>query len=224
MGVVGLIGSLALVLGIPAAWSSSRPVEAGGSRAATTHNATPARPAARPARAPAAGSDPAPGLWSPAEAPPPAAAPARPVEVDIAGIGVAAAIDPVGVGRDGSMVIPDDALRVGWYQYGAAPGSATGSAVLAGHVDSLRQGRGAMFPLREIEVGASVRVRLADGTVVGYRVVARDQLAKEGLPVAELFSRTGPPRLTLITCGGDYDRAAGGYQHNVVVTAVPVGA
>ena len=27
------------------------------------------------------------------------------------------------------------------------------------------------------------------------------------------------PLLRLITCGGDYDRAHGGYQHNVVVYA-----
>ena len=32
----------------------------------------------------------------------------------------------------------------------------------------------------------------------------------------------GDPRLTLISCGGYYDRANGGYQDNVVVTAVPV--
>lgn len=119
------------------------------------------------------------------------------------------------------MVIPKDAHRVGWYQHGAAPGSATGSAVLAGHVDSRRQGRGAMFALREVEVGEPVRVRLADGTIIGYRVVARELLAKAALPVTELFSRAGPHRLTLITCGGDYDRAIGGYQDNVVVTAVP---
>jgi hypothetical protein len=153
-----------------------------------------------------------------APAPP---APAPPVEVDIAGIGVIAPIDPVGVDRDGSMVIPGDAHRVGWYQHGAAPGSAGGSAVLAGHVDSRRQGRGAMFALRDAEVGEPVHVRLADGTVVAYRVVARELLPKAALPVAELFSSTGPPRLTLITCGGDYDRANGGYRDNVVVTAIP---
>lgn len=170
-----------------------------------------------PAPAPA----PAPGLWSATAPPPPAPTPAPPVEVEVAGIGLVAAVDPVGVGRAGSMEIPADASRVGWYKYGPTPGSATGSSVLAGHVDSRRQGRGAMFALRGLEVGEPVRVRLADGTVVGYRVVARELLAKADLPVTELFSRAGPPRLTLITCGGDYDRASGGYQDNVVVTAVP---
>jgi len=29
----------------------------------------------------------------------------------------------------------------------------------------------------------------------------------------------GAPVLTLVTCGGSYDRARGGYQANVVVTA-----
>jgi hypothetical protein len=36
-----------------------------------------------------------------------------------------------------------------------------------------------------------------------------------------VFARTGAPRLRLITCGGEYDVDAGGYQQNLVVTAVP---
>ena len=222
-GLAGLVGSVAVLLGVPAAWTVSMPAEAAGSRAAIAQGASalaPA-PAPAPALAPAPDPGPAPGLWAAAPKPPHAPAPAPPVEVDIDGVGVVAAIEPVGVGPDGSMVIPEDADRVGWYQYAAAPGSPGGSAVLAGHVDSRRQGRGAMFALRDVDVGAPVRVHLADGTTVSYRVVARELLAKAALPVDELFSRDGPPRLTLITCGGDYDRATGGYQHNLVVTAVP---
>ncbi len=40
--------------------------------------------------------------------------------------------------------------------------------------------------------------------------------------MAELFARSGPARLTVITCGGPYLADQGGYQDNVVVTAVPV--
>jgi hypothetical protein len=37
----------------------------------------------------------------------------------------------------------------------------------------------------------------------------------------QLFSGTGAPRLTLITCGGSFDAARRSYRENVVVTAVP---
>jgi hypothetical protein len=44
------------------------------------------------------------------------------------------------------------------------------------------------------------------------------------LPAAELFARTGPPRLVLVTCGGDFDPETGSYRANVVVHAVPADA
>ncbi len=33
--------------------------------------------------------------------------------------------------------------------------------------------------------------------------------------------RRGRPRLVLVTCGGPFDRVAGHYRDNVVLTAVP---
>ena len=43
---------------------------------------------------------------------------------------------------------------------------------------------------------------------------------RQALP-EELFARTGTERLRIITCGGDYLPDEGGYQQNLVVTAVP---
>ncbi len=220
--VAGFVGSLAVLLGVPVAWSVSAPADVVGSRAAVNVAEPVDESDVEPDAEPGAAVGATPGLWPVApEVATPVPAPAPPVEVDIADAGILAGIDPVGVGQDGSMVIPTNADRVGWYQYGPAPGAAGGSAVLAGHVDSRRQGRGAMFALRWVEVGAPVRIRLADGVVVSYRVIARELLAKRDLPVADLFSGDGPPRLTLITCGGEYDGSSGGYRDNVVVTAVP---
>lgn len=58
-----------------------------------------------------------------------------------------APIHAVGVEPDGSMEIPDDVSRIGWYEYGPAPGDATGSAVLTAHIDSRTQGRGVFYDL-----------------------------------------------------------------------------
>jgi hypothetical protein len=74
--------------------------------------------------------------------------------------------------------------------------------------------------LRDLEAGDPVKVTLSDGSDVTYRVEAITRYDQQALPDA-LFARSGPHRLRIVTCGGDYDADAGGYQQNLVVTAVP---
>ena len=84
------------------------------------------------------------------------------------------------------------------------------------------QGRGAFYPLREADAGDRVVVASDGGRRLTYRVVARELFRKRVLPLEDLFRRDGREVLTLITCGGPYLADAGGYQDNVVVSAVPV--
>ena len=55
----------------------------------------------------------------------------------------------------------------------------------------------------------------------GDDVDSIERFDQQALP-AEVFARTGPERLRLVTCTGPYLPEAGGYQQNLVVTAVPV--
>jgi sortase (surface protein transpeptidase) len=139
----------------------------------------------------------------------------------VADAGVDAPVVDTGVDERGGMAVPHDIRTVGWYRFGAGPGAAAGSAVLAGHVDDKIQGRGAFYRLANLPAGSPVEVTLADGTVVTYRVSAVERVPKTVLPADRLFARDGPPQLALITCGGAFDRAKGGYTDNVVVTAAP---
>lgn len=145
---------------------------------------------------------------------------AAPIRAEVPGIG-GVPIDPVGVSGDGQAEIPEDISRVGWYQYGSAPGDGEGSVVLMGHRDS-RGGQGVLFTLPVVQVGAQIVVTDAEGVRHPYRVVSNESIAKTVVPLADLFAREGPPRLLLISCGGPYDRDRGGYLENVIVTAVPV--
>jgi hypothetical protein len=70
-------------------------------------------------------------------------------------------------------------------------------------------------------MGARVEVTGADDTVRLYRITARRTYQQERLP-ADLFARTGPHRLALVTCAGPFDRTAGRYQRNLVLYATPV--
>lgn len=145
-----------------------------------------------------------------------------PVELNVPSLGVVAPVDPVGVEPDGSMTIPADGARVGWYRFGPAPG-AEGSAVLAGHVDTRAGGPGALFALQDLAPGDELLVRRTDGTVAPFTVVGRETITKAALPTDVIFDRAGPPRLTVVTCGGPFIEQTRSYRDNVVITAVPAG-
>jgi sortase (surface protein transpeptidase) len=78
-----------------------------------------------------------------------------------------------------------------------------------------------MARLGELQAGDVITV-LSARTARRYVVTATRQLEKSTFDLASLFARTGPPRLHLITCGGEFDAQERHYEQNVVVLAVPV--
>ena len=120
------------------------------------------------------------------------------------------------------MRLPTDPRTLGWYRFGMTPDAGRGSIVLAGHLDAQGFGLGPLVGLRDVQVEDTVALTVAGGGIRKYVVEKVTRFDRERLPDS-LFSRAGPERLHLITCGGAYDRDNGGYQKNLVVTAVPVG-
>ncbi|MFB8382309.1 class F sortase [Streptomyces rubiginosohelvolus] len=145
----------------------------------------------------------------------------QPRLLQIPRLGVNARIDPVGVAPDGETEVPEDARRVGWYRFGPAPGSSEGSAVIVGHVDSRTQGLGVLAKLDDVRADDRVAVRASDGSSTRYRIVSRRTVPKDELAASGVFRRDGSPALTLITCTGPFLKDRGGYQDNLVITAVP---
>ena len=164
-----------------------------------------------------------PGVVAAVTAVPAAGDTAPPARIRLPSLGVDAAVVAVGVDGRGEMAVPEDIRETGWYRFGPAPGSATGSSVVSGHVDDRIQGRGAFYRLADAAVGDPVIVTTTAGVELDYRVSTVRRIPKTALPVDELFARDGPPHLTLVTCGGVFDRASGNYRDNVVVTASPDG-
>ncbi|MGA0933102.1 MAG: class F sortase [Candidatus Nanopelagicales bacterium] len=146
----------------------------------------------------------------------------RPVQIRIPAIDVRTAVDVVGLDVAGQVQVPEDVSRAGWYRFSSKPGSGEGSTVIVAHVDGVDQGAGVFYDLRKVRPGDTVTVTRADDRTMTYEVVAREVFDKDRVPLRELFSRSGPERLTLITCGGPFDPASLEYTDNVVVTAVPV--
>jgi hypothetical protein len=145
--------------------------------------------------------------------------PGVPTGVSIGALHVEAPVDPVGVDPGGSLHVPDDPERLGWWIGSAMPGAPGGTVLIAGHVDTAAAGPGALFRLEKLPMGARIDVR-SGGRVASYQVVARRSYVKRRLP-ADLFRSDIEPRLVLVTCGGAF--AHGRYSHNVVLYADPVG-
>ncbi|NDA12091.1 MAG: class F sortase [Actinobacteria bacterium] len=226
--IVVLIGSLMLLVGAPVAWAglvavgdSAESVESVGERPGLAiGQSVDAAPEPASAAPNVAGPD-VERIGIPVEQRA-VIAPNAPVSVAIDELGVRAPVDPVGIYEDGSVEIPEDVSRVGWYRFGSDPAQGEGSTVIVGHRDGFDQGAGAFYSIAGLDIGDAIEVELADGSLRDYEVVAREVVAKNLLPTSDLFAENGPERLTLISCIGYFDRDGDGYRENVVVTAVPV--
>jgi LPXTG-site transpeptidase (sortase) family protein len=143
-----------------------------------------------------------------------------PVSISIASLDVASApVVHVGVEDNGFMEVPG-ADAVGWYRFNPKPGQ-EGSSVLAAHI-SYNGTPGVFRYLSEVDVGDRVVVGFEDGSRSVFEIVEVAQYDKQELPLDRVFAKTGDPTLTLITCGGDFNRTLRSYEDNFVAYAVPI--
>ncbi|MGI9083694.1 MAG: class F sortase [Aeromicrobium sp.] len=139
-----------------------------------------------------------------------------PVSLSIPAIKVAASVTRLGLNKDKTVEVPDDPNDAGWYSKGPKPGE-IGSAVILGHVDS-ETGPAVFYRLRNLDPGNQIAVKLSNDTVAHYQVVRVAHYASKDFPATKVYAGSSDrPALNLVTCGGKYDREAGGYQSNVVV-------
>ena len=125
---------------------------------------------------------------------------------------------------DGLLRVPENVRHVGWWDGSAHAGEAFGSTVIAGHVDSDTYGIGFFARLLRIKVGDTVTLR-GKSHRLRYRVASIKEVPKRALATqSQAFEQTGPHRLVLITCTGNFHRDRGGYNSNLVVVAKPVGS
>jgi sortase (surface protein transpeptidase) len=154
---------------------------------------------------------------APAAAPAPGPTPvstAAPDRLLLPSIGVSAHIESVGTTPQGAMDVPALVSDVAWYAPGVRPGQA-GDAVIDGHLDWYT-GPAVFLNLSHLAVGDRIVVVSTDGTTATFGVTSSTDYPASQAP-ADLFSRQGPPRLSLITCSGSWDGTQ--YQRRLVVDA-----
>lgn len=146
---------------------------------------------------------------------------AAPSSIQIPSLNIDMAVESAGLDAVGSMALPANPDIAAWYRFGPAPG-AEGATVIAAHVDSLRYGLGPFARLAVASAGTEITVLAADGVEHRYALESVQTTGKPEVPWATIFDRTGAPRLTLVTCGGEFNYTTRQYQSNIIVTAIPV--
>jgi len=141
-----------------------------------------------------------------------------PIQIDIPKIGTHAPVVPLGANADGSMQAPEDPDTVGWFAPGVKIG-VPGNVLLDGHVDW--GGRLRVFGLlSRLQQGDAVQITSADGDLLTYSVAWTRLYDADGAPLDEIFQQSGDEEVTLITCGGAFDRSIHMYLSRWIVRAV----
>jgi LPXTG-site transpeptidase (sortase) family protein len=151
---------------------------------------------------------------------PGAAQVAEPVSLVIPTIEVSTSLVHLGLTSGGALQVPPTTAVAGWYAGSPRPG-AIGSAVIAGHIDSV-SGPGVFFRLSQLQRGDRIYVKRADGTLAVFEVTQVQMYAKDAFPTTAVYGAVPDPELRLITCGGTFDYSTRSYLSNTVAYAKEV--
>lgn len=144
--------------------------------------------------------------------------PGLPVRLKIPKIKVDAAIEYVGVTRQGVMGAPKTPHNVAWFNVGARPGE-SGSAVIAGHVNWYNGATGVFANLNKLKPGDKIMVRDDKGVNVTF-VVRKVHTYGLKDDTSEVFAPDDDgAHLNLITCVGVWDKKSKQYTKRLVVFA-----
>ena len=143
------------------------------------------------------------------------------MRVSVPRVGINAPVEVLTLDGAGAMQDPRTPSAVAWYDFSARPGQ-LGNVVLAGHVDYEKYGPAVFWRLRDLKPGDRVEVTLADGTVFAYEVASLNYYDAATAPVKEITGPTPYEAITLITCGGNFNRSNLTYNQRLVVRATRV--
>jgi hypothetical protein len=140
-----------------------------------------------------------------------------------ASLGINAPVNVRDVGVGGELGVPSGAFDVVRYNFGEFTGlggypGEGGVTMIGGHVDYYTVGLAVFAPLRNAQIGDTVRYVTADGSTITYVVDwVRDLPFSTDL--SPYLSRRGNDELILVTCNGTFDQALRRYDLRRLVHA-----
>ena len=153
--------------------------------------------------------------------PPATATPAPEVPIArliIPSIKVNAQVNPRGILANGVMEDPKGPTEVAWYTFSTLPNH-VGNIVMAGHVDYANYGAAVFYNISKLKEGDEIQIDLVNGERATYRVTNVTSYDADTAPVAEIVGPTDVETVTLITCGGTFNRSTRDYDRRTVVRA-----
>lgn len=144
----------------------------------------------------------------------PAAAGSRPIRLDVPTVGIHVDLVELGLAADGTLEVPAEPQRAGWFSGSPAPGQ-PGPSVIVGHVDSMA-GPAVFHRLGELRAGSRVETVLESGQVAEFEITAVRSFPKSRFPTQAVYGDTAASTLRLITCG-NWNEETDEYDDNVVV-------
>lgn len=142
-----------------------------------------------------------------------------PVQVMIPAIDVDSPLVNLGLNADGTLEVPSNYAKAGWFTGGNYPGDPSGPpGLIAGHVDDYT-GPAVFYELSSLVAGDEVHVVRADNTVAVFVVTATAQFPKNEFPADQVYAPVPGSEIVLITCTGEFNEDARSYADNFVVRA-----
>ncbi len=128
-------------------------------------------------------------------------------------------LQQVGVDQNSQIAVPSNVHLAGWFVDTVRPGE-KGLSIIDGHIVIGRNYEGIFQNLSQLKPGDTFTVTFGDGSIKTFTVVS-EQLLDNSAVASVLFSQHPniTNQLTLITCGGNYDKAAGEYSQRVVIVS-----
>lgn len=140
--------------------------------------------------------------------------PIVPVRIRIPALDIDTNVESVGL-RNGAMDVPGNLWNIGWLNTNGRPGE-TGTAVMAGHKDSV-QGGAIFWDLNKLKPGDRVYVSDEFGYELSFEVTELGSYNADQAPTSRIFGKTNEARLNLITCDGDFVPEQRTYAKRLVV-------
>lgn len=141
-----------------------------------------------------------------------------PRKIEIESANISGCIHKVGVDQHNNIAVPVNIHLAGWYVESVLPGE-KGVSIIDGHV--LGRYNDAIFTnLDQVKTGELVKIQFGDESWKEFEIVEIENYSVEEA-TEELFKTVedAESQLTLITCGGDYDKDAQTYKERVFVRA-----
>ncbi|NMB56384.1 class F sortase [Candidatus Beckwithbacteria bacterium] len=142
---------------------------------------------------------------------------AIPNKLQIPDLKVNTLILPVGYDKQtGAMEVPEDAMHVGWYEYGFTPGE-KGSAVMTAHYDTPTGALGIFATLAKLKENEYFYVDNDQGQQLQYQVTEVIQFPLDNYPEDKIWGEQDFSQVVLVTCSGVWNASSKLYSHRLAI-------